>query len=408
MLKKNTPILTIIFFTVFLNAFGLSVVFPVLAMLFLEPIDSVLGKGLSLSQSMILIGLLKASYPIFQFIGAPILGSISDRIGRRPVLLFSLQGTIIGYCLIIYGIIYQNIPLIFAGRIIDGLTGGNVSVIYSSIGDISESKDKPKRFGFIGMAFGLGFIAGPFVGGITSDPTILNWFNYTTPFFIGAILVLINALLILFYFPETNKQKVKGKLKLFKGMGDVFAVFQMKGIRRLLLVSFLFILAFNFYTQFFDVYLISKFDFNQRNIGNIFAYIGVWIVISQGFITAGLSKFVKPHKVLYLSLFLLAIFIYLLILPDNSSWFLFLLPLVSIFHGLSQPNLLSLISDKSPADLQGKMMGINQSFQSLAYAIPPLIAGFIIVINLNLPIILASAIMLLAWIIFITIKKFGK
>jgi DHA1 family tetracycline resistance protein-like MFS transporter len=408
MQQKKSPILTIIFFTVFLNAFGLSVVFPVLSMLFLAPVDPLLGKGLSHSQIMIIIGFLKASYPIFQFVGAPILGSLSDRIGRRPVLLFSLQGSIVGYCLIIYGIIYQNIPLIFAGRIIDGLTGGNVSVVYSAMADISSSREKPKRFGFIGMAFGLGFIAGPAIGGITSDPSVLSWFSYATPFFIAAILVLINALLILFAFPETIRQKSKAAVEVFKPLRLSIELLKIKGVKRLLIVSFLFILAFNFYTQFFDVFLIQKFDFNQRNIGNIFAYIGIWIVISQGFITARLSRKLSPANILSWSLLLLAVFIFILIIPERSSSFLYLLPLVSVFHGISQPNILSLVSDKSPDHLQGQMLGINQSFQSIAYAVPPILAGFAILIDLNFPIILAAISMLLAWLIFMSIRNLRK
>ncbi|MBC8343750.1 MAG: MFS transporter [Bacteroidetes bacterium] len=408
MKTKKSSTLIVIFFTVFLNSLGISIIIPVLAMLFLAPSNQVLGRDMSISQIMIIIGLLKASYPLLQFIGAPILGSISDRVGRRPVLLFSLQGTIVGYCLIIYGIIYQSIPLIFAGRIIDGITGGNVSVVYSAIADVTESKDKPRRFGMVGMAFGLGFIAGPLIGGFTSDPTIVSWFNYATPFFIAAILVLINALLILFSFPETNTTRQGKKVRWLSSFSEILMVLQMKGIRRLFMVSLLFILAFNFYTQFFDVYLISKFSFNQRNIGNIFAYIGIWIVLSQGLLTPLLSKISGPKAVLSFSLLLLSACIFILVLPKDSWWFLFLLPLVSIFHGLSQPNLLSLLSDKSPDHLQGKMLGINQSFQSIAYAVPPIFAGFIIIIDLNLPIISASIIMLFAWLLFITMKDSKK
>ena len=156
-LQKNNKTLFVIFFTNLLNSIGVSIIIPVVALLFIDDKDAVFGTQLSKESKYFILGLLKAAYPLAQFIGAPVLGALSDRLGRKPVLIYSIMGSVAGYLLIIFGIWYQEISLVFLGRIIDGLTGGNISVIYSAVADISTGKQKPKNFGLIGMAFWIWF-----------------------------------------------------------------------------------------------------------------------------------------------------------------------------------------------------------------------------------------------------------
>ena len=387
---------------------GLSVVIPVFAMLFLDPQNQIFGSGFTDAQIMMILGLLKASYPLFQLIGAPFLGNLSDRIGRKPVLIITLSGTLLGYLLIIYSIFTQNIYLLFAGRIIDGITGGNIVVLYSVIADVSDPKQKASRFGLIGMAFGLGFIFGPFLGGLTSSSDIISWFNYTTPFVLSAVLVAINLLFILSRFPETRISLRKEKLRFYAGIRDFFKLLSNKELSALFLVFFLFIMGFTFYTQFYDVFLISKFDFNQQQIGNVFAYIGLWIVLSQGYLTGKLSQYFNAGKVIFTSFVVLAITLLILLIPDDYRLLFIILPFVSVAHGLIQPNLLGLISNSASADFQGKVIGFSQSLQSIGYAIPPLISGFVIALNLNLPIIISACFISLAFIFFLVFRFFSK
>ena len=339
-----------------------------------------------------------------QFFGSPVLGTLSDRIGRKKVLSYALMGSIAGYLIFAIGIIQQNIFLLFLGRIIDGLTGGNIAVIYSAIADISDQQSKTKNFGLVGMAFGIGFVIGPFIGGVTSNPEIVSWFNYATPFWLAAILTTINLFLVQVWFPETLKQKRFTKITPFKSVTNLFAAFKMKQFRTLFSVIFLVFLGFTFFTQFLDVFLIEKFDFNQSDIGHLFAYIGIWIAISQGGITRWVSNRFAPKKVLRWSLVAVAFFLIMLIFPGEYTTLLLVLPFVSIFHGLNQPNLLTLLSNSADEDIQGEVLGINQSLQSLGFTIPPIIAGLIISFNINLPLIVAGSCMGLAWLLFI----FGK
>ena len=405
MARKNNKILFLVFFTVFLNSTGITIVIPVIAMLFLSDTHQVFGQNMSFATIMLVLGFLKASYPVFQFVGAPLLGSLSDKIGRKKVLIYSLFGTLAGFVLFIIGIIYQDLFLLFLGRSIDGFTGGNISIVNSSVADISKKEAKTKNFGLVGMAFGTGFIFGPFIGGVASNHELSPLFSFITPFILASFLVLVNIILIYFFFPETYSHKGKELVKIstVKSNFSIFSTY--KNIRFLLVTVFLFILGFTFYTQFYDVYLKEKYDYNQFDIGLIFAYIGIWIVVSQGFICRIVSKYIGARPVVSISLLLLAVSIFILIFPDSSSTLYLILPFVSVMHGLVNPNLTSLISNSVPDHAQGKVLGINQSFQSLGLAIPPIISGFVISININFPLVFSAIMVLIAWLIFVFSKK---
>lgn len=336
-----------------------------------------------------------------QFMGSPVLGALSDRKGRKPVLSYALLGSILGYVIFAIGILQGNIWLLFLGRIIDGITGGNIAVIYSSIADISDEQSKTKNFGLVGMAFGLGFIIGPFIGGVTSNPDIVSWFSYATPFWLSAFLTTTNLVLVQLYFPETLKTRKFSPISVFSGFHNFARAFRMKQFRILFLVIFLVFLGFTFYTQFLDVFLIEKFDFEQVHIGRFFAYMGIWIAITQGGITRYIARYIAPKRVLSVSLLGVSVFVILMIVPGSWTTLLFIIPFVAIFQGLNQPNLLTILSNQADADIQGEVLGINQSLQSLGFSIPPIIAGAIISMNINLPLIVAGCCMALSWLIFL-------
>lgn len=404
--KSNTSLLFIIFFTVFLNLLGITIVIPVLAPLFLEEGSTILPDHFTFGEITFILGLLKASYPLMQFFGSPLLGALSDRVGRKKVLSYALVGSIFGYVIFAIGILMDSVLLLFAGRIIDGLTGGNISVIYSSIADISKDNEKTRNFGLVGMAFGVGFIFGPFLGGVTSNPEIVSWFNYATPFWLASILLLINFILVRIWFPETLKTRKESKMNIFSGFQNFANAFRMKQFRTLFSVIFLMFLGFTFFTQFFDVFLIEKFKYDQSDIGRLFAYMGIWIALTQGGITRLVSYKLAPGKVLSFSLLGVGIFLLALLIPNQSIYLLWVLPFVSLFHGLNQPNLLTLLSNSADEDIQGEVLGINQSLQSLGFTIPPIIAGIIVSFDINLPLIVAGSCMIMAWLIFILGRKY--
>lgn len=396
--KKN--LILPIFFTVFLDLLGLGIVIPILPAVLLDPICGILPLNFSYSLRILLYGFLIAAYPIAQFFGAPILGTLADSHGRKKLLILSLLGTLLGYIIFLTGISLGNVYLLFMGRIIDGFTGGNISVAQSAISDISDEKTKARNFGLIGMAFGLGFVTGPYIGGKLSDPDIFEGFNYATPFFLSIFLTILNIILVSFNLQETLIKKRKVKINIFTGFKNIRNAFSFKKLRVMFLVVFLLNIGHNFFTQFFQVFLMGKFGFSQSNVADFFAYMGLWIAISQGGLMRPLSKKFNSSSILSVTMAAAAFLLPLLILPDNSVWLYFIIPFVAIMQGMNQPNTSAIISNLTDTDKQGEILGINQSMQSLAQSIPPLIAAFAASININLPIMFSAVSTLLAWIIF--------
>ncbi len=398
--KKKSPLLTI-FITVFIDMLGVGIVIPVIAPLILDSSHNMLANDMSTHSRTILLGFLIASFPLAQFFGAPMLGALSDRYGRRKLLALSLVGTVIGYLLFAIAILESNIYLLFASRMLDGFTGGNISIALSSISDFSDEKSKSKNFGMVGAAFGIGFILGPYIGGKLADSTILYWFNAATPFFFAAILAMLNLLFVLFAFPETLLNKRNSKVSMFTGIENIKKAFSIGHLRTIFLVVFLLTVGFNFFTQFFQVFLISKFDYKISQIADVFAFIGIWIVFAQGGLQRPMSKKYAPLSIIKISALLLGITMPMLLLPTESKYIFFVLPFIASFQGLTQPNLNSIVSSQAGKDEQGQILGINQSIQSLGMALPPIIASYMNNINVNLPIAISSFCIVLAWIILV-------
>ncbi|MDB4977872.1 MAG: Major facilitator superfamily protein 10 Tetracycline transporter-like protein [Candidatus Peribacteria bacterium] len=391
-----------LFLTVFLDMMGVGIALPVLAVIVLDTPVSILPAHTSLATRSILYGFLLAAYPLLQFFGSPILGAASDRYGRKVTLIMSLFGTLVGYALFAIGIVTRNVPLLFFSRALDGFTGGNISIAMSAAADISQEKSlKTRNFGLLGMAFGLGFILGPYIGGKLSDSTLHPALSIATPFWFAAALSVINILLFLVFFQETLHTRSKARISLFTGFYNIKRAMEISHLRTILLVVFILTLGFNFFVQFFQVFLIEKFHYNQSNIGDFFGYAGVWIAIVQGFLVRPITKRFGLRRTIAVCSFLLALLLPALLLPNTSIYLYLLIPFIAIAEGLLDPAASTIVSDLAGEEMQGEIIGIKQSLQALAAAIPPIIGGFISTIHPNLPIFVASTVTFIAWLLFV-------
>lgn len=391
---RKSPLLPI-FTTVFIDLVGVGIVLPVLAPLFLDPTTAIVPLAWSLAKRQIIYGFLAACYPLAQFFGSPYLGAWSDRKGRKPVLLLSLAGTFIGYLFFALAIRWGLVWLLFASRTLDGFTGGNISTAQSAIADVSTEKTKTANFSLIGIAYGIGFILGPYIGG-----TFASSFGPAAPFWFAAGLAICNIILVALRFDETLFTRLKSRMSLLIGFEDLRKAFRLVNMRAMFLVAFLSTLGFTFFTQFFPVLAIPKYGFTAATIGNMFAYIGVWFVLTQVFIVRPVGRRWRPEQVVGPSLVLWGLTLAALAIP-RDAWVLYVItPFMSLAVGLAQPNTTAVISNLADEKSQGEALGINQSVTGLATALPPIIAGFVAAINNYLPIILAAFLVFAAWFAF--------
>ena len=407
-----------IFTTVFIDLLGFGILIPVFPLL-ISPGSPfrVTPEGWSFTQGLIMLGWLQAIYPFCIFVAAPILGQMSDRHGRRPVLAASIFGTSVGYVLFAIGISTANIPLLFAARALDGITGGNLAVAQAAIGDVSTNENRAKNFGLLGAAFGLGFIIGPYLGGRLSSPDASfyglfdtpSWFDATTPFWFAAIIALANGVSVLVTFPETLKEKFHGgRIKMGRSISNVVAGFKSDRLRVILATGFLFNAGFTFFTTFFGVYLKNSFDFTSAKIGDYFALVGLFIAFSQAVVVARVAKKLADFKVLRFSLFgTAAMMLVYFLTPTSSSAYLYMvIPFFTFFNGLTMANMSSLVSRSAEPGQQGQAMGIYSSVQSLAQVPASILVGYITSgINSSQPLLVSSVCIGLGGFVFATMFR---
>ena len=393
---------------VLLDLIGVGILLPIIPILLTDPQSKfyLLSQKYTLREGYILLGILTGIYSLMQFFAAPILGQLSDRIGRKKVLVVSLLGTAGSYALFAIGIIFANLPLLFISRAIDGITGGNISVAQAVIADNSHPDDRSKNFALIGAAFGLGFILGPIIGSRFSDPSIVSWFNAATPFWFAGILSLLNVGLVVFFLKDTyipKKVKVMEWFKPWKNFGKVFA---REELRKLFVVEFLYYSGFSFFVTFLGVLLISHFQMSQSQIGNFFSILGVWIVFAQTITTRRLAKYFKERQLLRVSLLANSIAITLLLFSHRTFYLYLIVPFIAIFNGLSLSNLNGLVSKLAGSHEQGEVLGVNNSVRSVAESIPPILSGFVAAIFFaTTPIFVGAGLIFIGAIIFIVNEK---
>ena len=397
-----------LFLTILIDMIGVGVLIPVIPQLLGEPSSpAFLLAPTQQHLGFILLGFLSAIYPIAMFFASPILGSLSDKYGRRPVLLISILGTSIGYFLFAYAIMTKNIPLLFFSRLVDGLTGGNIATVQASLADQVKPEHRAKVFGMIGAAFGLGFILGPFIGGKLADPSVLPWFSAMIPFVFAGILALVNFISIYIFFSETNEHiDSERKINFFGAISNVIKAKKMIDIRHLLIVSFLFNAGFAFFTSFFNVYLTTKFNFSVGQIGNFFGFVGICVVFTQLVIVRFVSKKYKDVSILRFAYPATGIALLLYLLPTHSWWIFIIAFVFAVPNGLQQANFSALLTKRIDPKQRGEVLGINASVNSVGQALPPLLAGIIAVIFAPwAPIFIAGIFVILAGLVFWSTEK---
>lgn len=361
---KRSP-LVVIFTTVFIDLLGFGIVIPVLPFY---------AEGTQFNATPRTVGFLFASYSIMQLIFSPVLGRLSDKYGRRPVLLVSIIGTGIGFLILGFA---QTLWMLFLGRILDGISGGNISTAQAYIADITTHEDRAKGMGLLGAAFGLGFIFGPAIGGILS-----RW-GVAVPFLFAAGLCFANALLLYFTLPETVTPDHPARVSAAgRSFAQLWESLKQPRLGFVITIYFLFVVAFSIMTTSFSLYTMFRFGYNAHHNGYLFAYVGLIAVVIQGVL---IGKLVKRYGEMPLVIagalfFALSLFAVPFVGPNAGGLVALLIGggVFSLGNSLATPALNSLASKSVGPAQQGSVMGVIQSAASLARAVGPTMAAILI------------------------------
>lgn len=362
MTAKKTPAIGFIFVTLLIDVIGLGIIIPVMPKLISELV------GGSLSDAARYGGWIVFSYSFVQFICAPVVGGLSDQVGRRPILLASLLGFALDYTFLAFA---PTIGWLFVGRIIAGIMGASFTTGAAYIADVSTPEKRAQNFGMIGAAFGLGFIIGPVLGGLLGD------YGSRYPFLAAAGLSLVNFVYGLFILPESLKKENRRPFEWSRAnpAGALKNLQKYPVISGLILSLALLYIAMHAIQSNWSYYTMEKFQWNAQIIGYSLGAMGLLAAIVQG----GLIRLIIPKigqkKGVYIGLFLYSVG-FVLFAFATETWMMFAFMIPYILGGIAGPSLQGIISTQVPANEQGELQGALTSLMSLTSIIgPPLMSN---------------------------------
>lgn len=355
--EKKTG-LGFIFITLLIDVIGIGIIIPVIP----DLIKDLTGEGLS--EAAKYSGWLTFAYAIMQFIFSPILGGLSDRYGRRPILLLSLLGLGFDY---IFSAFAPGIGWLFVGRILAGISGASFTTATAYIADVSTPENRTQNFGLVGVAFGVGFIVGPMIGGITGD-----WWGPRAPFMVAAAFTLLNVLYGYFVVPESlaPENRRKFEWKRANPIGSLLHLKKYPVVAGLVVSMFLFFIAGHSVQSNWTFFTEYEFGWDSQMVGFSLAFVGVMVAIVQG----GLIRIIIPKIgqkwALYIGLVLNG-FGLLLFAFANQGWMMFAILIPYALGGIAGPSLQGITSAQVPATEQGELQGALTSLMSVTSIIGP-------------------------------------
>lgn len=371
----------IIFLIVFVNLLGFGIILPLLPYY----AESFGGGALT-------IGFLSASYSLFQLLTAPLLGELSDKIGRRPILIFSLIGTTLSFFLL--GIA-NSIVILFVSRIVNGISGGNISAAQAYVADITTKENRTQGMGIMMAGFSLGFIVGPALGGILSE------YGYAVPAFVATGVSLIATLLTIFLLPESlhperrTKKSFSKSVKIFS-LRDFYDALTHPNVGVALTVMFMVMFAFSLMQGTFALFSEHTLHLTARDIGFIFAFLGIIGVFVQLFLLKRITTWLSEKRAIVVATFSMSLGLLLIGLSNSIGMLYFAISLLALGNSISTPVLTGTISKLTPENEQGAILGTSQSIASFGRLIGPLIGTAIYsFIGIRTPYFIAAIILVL-------------
>jgi MFS transporter, DHA1 family, tetracycline resistance protein len=399
-LANRKPLLTL-FSVVFLELLAYCLVMPSFYPIFLDLKSGLLGAEYNLFARKAFYGSLMMCYPLAQIIGAPLMGILSDRVGRKRAFSITLLSNILGYSLATSAIILQRVELIFIGFTLSGLTGGNISISQSAVADISPNQSKAKNMSIVFASYGFCYALGSLFGGGLSYTTTSFFTPYALPFFCAACISLANLTFVTVYFKETFLLKsTRSFRKPTLALKDVIAQLRQAHNIKLIIVIFLSFFGWNFFMKVMQVFLNDQYNFLAKENAYILAYFGLCTIVTQAFLIPYLSSRFNSSQFIKGSTLTLGLSLIAMPFTFSLPAFYIAFTFAAISYGFILPNVTAVLSNLNSSDAQGKVMGISQSIQSFAKTMAPLPAALLSTYDTSLPLFASGASLLLTWVLY--------
>jgi DHA1 family tetracycline resistance protein-like MFS transporter len=340
--------LLIIFLTIFVNLVGFGIIVPLLPF-----------YAETFGASPFAIGLLFAVFSLCQLFAAPVLGEWSDRYGRRPVLILSLAGTVVSFVMMALA---HSFAMLFMARVVDGLSGGNISTARAYVADVTEPKDRARAYGLIGAAFGLGFILGPALSGMLAHVSI------TAPIWAAAAITMIAMVMAWLWLPETVHRTHAGTGLPFRNLATMI---KRPGLRRVLAIDFVYWFAFAVFQTTFALFAARRFNFDVPQTGYYFAAFGLCGAIVQGLMIHPIVRRLGDKPAFMLGLVFAALGLVATAVTHSVAVFTLTLVPLALGIGIGHPTMTSLVSRAGRGDEQGRVQGAASAVESLGRTLGP-------------------------------------
>jgi len=380
--------LAVLFLTIFLDLMGFGLIISILP---------TYAKTLGATDAM--VGLLGTSFSIMQFIFASFWGGLSDRFGRRPIMLISIAIMVVAYVLFANATVLW---LLFATRLLKGFGAANLSVAQAYISDVVPQKDRTKAFGVIGAAFGLGFIFGPSIGGVINE-----FYGVAGVGYFAACLGTLNFILAWLFLKESLVEK-SDSIELFPNpFKDLVRFKHIPEVNALFTINFVYVLGFSMMQITATLLWAEHFGLSEMHIGYTFAYVGLLAVIIQGGLIGKFNSWFGERNLLVIGTLLAAIGLFGMpfVPTDHFSLELVCMTFLSLGNALLTPTVSSLLSSFAPEGMQGKILGTNQSVGSLARVVGPAVGGVAYGWHFSYPYLLAGSISLIVSVLAVRLRK---
>ena len=387
MLKNNRNLL-IIALIALVNMLGYGIIIPILY---------AYSKKFGLTDFQ--NGLLFASFSICQFISTPIIGRMSDKFGRKPLLLMSIAGTALSFFLMAFA---PNYLFLFIARMLDGITAGNIPVVFAVISDSTKPEERPKAFGMVSAAFNFGFIFGPAIAALT-----VGYGTYV-PFIIAGIITLTAVVITFLYLPETNKHMGEVKKEKLFDFAKMWHTLFDPNVGSTFLVTMIYFLAFSCAIIYgFQPFLLKVIGITEFQNSVLFTIFGVVGLVTQTYLVQFFNKVWGVKKAFTNSMLIVAMSFLLMFFSRSLPLFVFAMVVLGVFNSISQTLIPAILSREADEKSQGSIMGLNTSYQSIGMIIGPILGGIVATISIPSPFIVGLFLVLVCYLLSFRMMRPG-